>query len=304
MLAISQTNAKRLLAYSTISNLGLIIACAGLNTPLAIAAAVMLIVFHAISKGLLFMATGVVDHAIGSREIEDMQGLVARMPLTTTLMIIGIFSMLLPPFGVLIAKLAAIEASTNMPAVLLLLVIGSALTMVFWTKWMGCLLTADPHAGDVKIERLHQMYFGPLLLLTAGTIVFSACVIVILRNLVSPAVGAYYASLGHGPGDVPLGSNVLGFPWAPVFGVLAVAVVMPVLFYHMRKGDLRSAYLCGEQVSGARTATFRTVGEANQALTISPHYLDRLAGESRHATWVMLISIVLCVTLIGVGLIR
>ena len=54
-LAISQSNAKKVLAYSTIANLGLITACAGIGTPEAIMAAILLIIFHAVSKALLFL---------------------------------------------------------------------------------------------------------------------------------------------------------------------------------------------------------------------------------------------------------
>ena len=88
-LAISQTTGKRVLAYSTIANLGLIIACAGINTPLAIAAAILLIIFHAISKGMLFLCAGTIEHLIWSREIEDMEGLAAKAPLTTLITIAG-----------------------------------------------------------------------------------------------------------------------------------------------------------------------------------------------------------------------
>lgn len=84
-LALSQRNAKRVLAYSTIANLGLIIASAGIGTPLAVAAAIMLILFHAISKALLFLCTGEIEHTIGSRDIEDMAGLIKKAPLLTTL---------------------------------------------------------------------------------------------------------------------------------------------------------------------------------------------------------------------------
>jgi NADH:ubiquinone oxidoreductase subunit 5 (subunit L)/multisubunit Na+/H+ antiporter MnhA subunit len=79
-IAISQTNAKRVLAYSTIANLGLIVACAGIGTAEAIWAAILLIIFHAISKSLMFLSVGTVEHRIKSREIEDMNGLIVRMP--------------------------------------------------------------------------------------------------------------------------------------------------------------------------------------------------------------------------------
>jgi ech hydrogenase subunit A len=79
-LAVGQSNGKKVLAYSTISNLALIIACAGINTPAAITAAILLIIFHAISKALLFLCVGAIEQKIGSRDIEAMRGLHAVMP--------------------------------------------------------------------------------------------------------------------------------------------------------------------------------------------------------------------------------
>ena len=89
-IAISQTNAKRVLAYSTIANLGLVVACAGIGTAEAIWAAILLIIFHAISKSLMFLSVGTVEHRIRSREIEDMNGLIVRMPRIAAMMVIGI----------------------------------------------------------------------------------------------------------------------------------------------------------------------------------------------------------------------
>ena len=84
-IAISRSNAKQVLAYSTIANLGLIVACAGIGTYEAIWAAILLIIFHAISKSLLFLAVGTVEHRIASRDIEDMKGLIVRMPKTAAI---------------------------------------------------------------------------------------------------------------------------------------------------------------------------------------------------------------------------
>ncbi|MBC7337650.1 MAG: NADH-quinone oxidoreductase subunit L, partial [Clostridia bacterium] len=146
ILALSQNHSKRVLAYSTVSNLGLIILCAGLNTPLAMAAAVLLLIFHAISKGLLFLCAGAAEQELGTREIEAMAGLAARMPFTATIAFIGMLSMLVPPFGMLAGKWAAMEAvaaagSGWSLAAIGLLVAGSAVTVVFWAKWMGRLLS-------------------------------------------------------------------------------------------------------------------------------------------------------------------
>ncbi len=285
LLAIGQTNAKKVLAYSTISNLGLIISCAGLNTPLSMAAAVMLLIFHAISKALLFMAAGVVEHGIWSRDIEDMQGLVSRMPLTTFVMVIGILSMLLPPFGVLIAKLAAIEASARMPAALLLLVAGSTLTVVFWTKWTGRLLTSDPSVVFPKIEHLHRMYFVPLLLLAVGAVGFSLMVVPLLTQLIVPAVEQYYRSVRTDAPAIIQFDNVLGVPWALVFAALSLAVVLPLLYFRGSRTQRGSVYLCGEQVSDAPATTFRTAAELATPVTVRGHYFERVVGEAIHVRW-------------------
>lgn len=301
LLAIGQTNAKALLAYSTISNLGLIIACAGLNTPIALTGAVMLIVFHALSKALLFMATGVVDHNIHSKDIEEMQGLVTRMPLTTTVMVIGILSMLLPPFGVLIAKLVALEASIQNPPVMIMLVIGSTLTVVFWTKWTGRLLTSAPGEKHESTERLHSMYLIPLCLLALGAVGFSLLVAPVLTNLVMPAVQQYYIvayPTQHGLG--PMG-EVLKFPWGVVAAALVVAVAVPMLWMRSKKEDVRGAYLCGEQVTDAPTVTFTGAADVKTELVIRGYYFDRIVGENMHRRWMTTVGIGLCILLFGVA---
>jgi ech hydrogenase subunit A len=142
-IAISQSNAKRVLAYSTIANLGLIVACAGIGTYEAIWAAILLIIFHAISKSLLFLSVGTVEHRIGSRDIEDMNGLIMRMPKIAAMMVIGIAGMFLAPFGMLISKWAAIQAFIDAPfgfIFVIILAFGSAFTVFFWAKWMGRLI--------------------------------------------------------------------------------------------------------------------------------------------------------------------
>ena len=96
--AISQNNAKRVLAYSTIANLGLIVACGGVGTAEAVWAGIMLIIFHAITKSLLFLCVGTAEHNVGSRDIEDLDGLFGKMPRLAMFVMIGIAGMFLAPF--------------------------------------------------------------------------------------------------------------------------------------------------------------------------------------------------------------
>ncbi len=99
--AISQSNAKRVLAYSTIANLGLIVVCGGIGTTAAVWAGIMLIIFHAVTKSLLFLCVGTAEHNMDSRNIEDMDGLFDRMPRLAACMMIGISAMFLAPLGML-----------------------------------------------------------------------------------------------------------------------------------------------------------------------------------------------------------
>ena len=65
MLAITVSDGKAVLAYSTISNLGLIAACAGVGRQETVWAAVLLLIFHAVSKSLLFQTVGAIENAAG-----------------------------------------------------------------------------------------------------------------------------------------------------------------------------------------------------------------------------------------------
>jgi ech hydrogenase subunit A len=148
-LGVAQRDGKKVLAYSTIGNLGLIILCAGIGTPLALWAAVMLIIFHGLAKALLFLCVGTVEQQIGNRDIEDMHGLISKMPMIAILMLIGIAGMFLAPFGMLISKWAVLEAlARRSPIFPIIVVFGGSLMLFFWGKWMGQLIAVtrpEPH---------------------------------------------------------------------------------------------------------------------------------------------------------------
>jgi len=92
-IAMFQRDLKSLLAYSTISHLGLITLLLGLNSPLAAVAAVFHIMNHATFKASLFMAAGIIDHETGTRDIRRLSGLMRLMPITGTLAVIASASM-------------------------------------------------------------------------------------------------------------------------------------------------------------------------------------------------------------------
>jgi multicomponent K+:H+ antiporter subunit A len=91
--AIFQHDLKGLLAYSTASHLGLITVLLGLNSPLALVAAVFHIINHATFKASLFMAAGIIDHETGTRDMRRLSGLYRFMPITATLAMVAAAAM-------------------------------------------------------------------------------------------------------------------------------------------------------------------------------------------------------------------
>ena len=152
IMAIAQTDGKKVLAFSTISNLGLMVACAGVGTSETLWAGIFLMMFHAISKSLLFQNTGATENSLHSRDIEDMHGLIYRLPRLGAFMFIGIAGMFLAPFGMLISKWSALKASVDESNIFLVLfiVFGSATTMFYWTKWMSKIISYTDTEIKVK----------------------------------------------------------------------------------------------------------------------------------------------------------
>lgn len=92
-VAIFQHDLKGLLAYSTISHLGLITLLIGLDRPLGIVAAIFHMMNHATFKASLFMAAGIIDHETGTRDIRRLSGLYRLMPINATLAMVAAASM-------------------------------------------------------------------------------------------------------------------------------------------------------------------------------------------------------------------
>ncbi|HVO65053.1 MAG TPA: proton-conducting transporter membrane subunit [Syntrophales bacterium] len=309
-LAISQTTGKRVLAYSTIANLGLIIACAGINTPLSIAAAIMLIIFHAISKGLLFLCAGTIEHQIWSREIEDMEGLAVKAPLTTLITAVGILSMFLPPFGMLLGKWIALEAAYIVPLAAVFFVLASTLTIVFWTKWLGRLLQVLPKLGW-PIERLSPSYAVPLWTLLIGIFVIGIGIGPIYQNFLLAATN----NVISGNQIISLGLNnlvlttpsflqreILGvFPVWPLYLILIVALLLPFLMIGLKPTELRPVYMCGEQAGGGAPDTDEWFAEADTVTKcqLGGYYYQNIFGEKRVCPWANAIAILLLVIMIG-----
>ena len=274
-MAISQSNAKRVLAYSTIANLGLITACAGVGTPEAVWAAEFLILFHAIAKSLLFLCVGTAEHHIGSRDIESMDLLFDRMPRLARFMMLGIMCMFIAPFGMLVAKWATLVSFVDMDQVALVIILafGSAATFMFWAKWLGKLAGIAGSPENVEVT-VHKTEWAALLLMAVLLVVACVTLPLISTYLVEPYVTSIYGILGQ---DIST-DNL----W---IASICVAIVVVVLFAGMggspktRKVDV---YLAGVS-RGADERSFQNALSGTSVATARNWYMDDVFGEKRIA---------------------
>jgi ech hydrogenase subunit A len=293
-LALSQRNAKRVLAYSTIANLGLIIASAGIGSPLAVAAAIMLIIFHAISKCLLFLCTGEIEHTIGSRDIEDMSGLIKKAPLLTMLISLGMISMLLPPFGVLLTKWVSMEVASSNPIVSIFLILGSALTTVYYVKWLGTILssTMDKNA----VHHLKPETYFPLSFLGLCIVVTSILVFSIYDYFIKPQVATLLNIVPTVSGQGGQFTSEIGaFAYAVIFIVFALAILIYFATKNMFTPRLAGYYMCGENNLEKDKLMFRNGIGSYDKSSVSNIYLQNIFGENKLTTLGYVISILLIV---------
>ncbi len=120
-LALGQTDLKRILAYSTVSALGMLTFLLGIGTPPAVKAAMALLIAHALYKAALFLAAGAVDHGVHERDVTRLGGLALWMPLTAAAAVLAALSQAgLPPFFGFLSKelLYEVTLALSQPALL------------------------------------------------------------------------------------------------------------------------------------------------------------------------------------------
>ena len=295
-LAIGQSNGKKVLAYSTIANLGLIVMCAGMGTPMAYSAGLMILCFHALSKGLLFLCMGTIEQQIGSRDIEDMGSIMREMPFTTMITLVGMTSMLAPPFGMLIAKWLAIESSVGSLAILLLSVLGSALTVMFWAKWIGRISTVSHHP-HYTMEKLHLSTRITMLTLVLGVIVLGLGSMLVYKYCFQPiALNTFPA------GDLTMFHTVAAYLAWPFFMFMGVIVLVGlVMMIRINPADIRQPFLCGENIEGSKkTYEFRSAMDKGVFAWLPTFYFRKIFDEAKVTAWANLAAWVILITLFGV----
>lgn len=275
-LAVGSTNAKRVLAYSTISNLGLMIACAGIGTPEAVAAAVLLLVFHAATKGLLFCCTGAAEQHLGTRNLEAQRGLFAAMPVTAVLLALGALMMILPPFGMLLGKWAAMESASRAAQVIVPLALGSALTVVYWTRWAGMLFFAPLEPGAPR-EAQPLLTRLSLFFLAGSAMAMALGAPWLYRGVVAPVLDA---------------APPLHFPTPALVGLAALGMAAAWAMRRATRSEPCPPYTAG-LVSEA-PGQYTVPGQGPTTVQAGNYYLPGLFGEPRLTPWVNAAALATC----------
>ncbi len=150
-LALYQRDMKGVLAYSTIGHLGLITFLLGMSTELALVAAVFHMVNHATFKASLFMATGVIDHETGTRDLKRLSGLRRAMPITALLATVAAGAMAgVPLLNGFLSKEMFFEES---------IVVGGSVGMQILLPGIATL--AALFSVTYSVRFIHEVFFGP-----------------------------------------------------------------------------------------------------------------------------------------------
>jgi multicomponent Na+:H+ antiporter subunit A len=191
-LALTQTDLKRLLAYSTIGALGMLTFLIGLGEPLALEAAMVLLVAHGLYKGAMFLVAGAVDHETGTRDVTRLGGLRAAMPVTAFAAGLAAISMagFPPALGYLSKELFYEVALHYQPWVVAAAVLVALFTVyVAFVAGIGPFWGRSLRAPKTPHEAPFSLWLGPVILAGLG-ILFGALPGLIGPGLVAPAASA------------------------------------------------------------------------------------------------------------------
>jgi len=201
LIALGQNDIKRMLAYSSISQIGYIILGLGLGTPLGILGGLFHIFNHAVAKGLLFLNSGSIQNATGTRSLDQMGGLAKRMPLTAGTTLVGSLSIAgVPPLAGFWSKLIIIIAlvEAKQYGFALVAVLASIVTL-----WYYLLIQRNAFFGKLN-ETWRQVKEAPFWMSLATVVLGLICIGVgiffafLLKTWIQPAADALTAGIRLG----------------------------------------------------------------------------------------------------------
>ncbi len=258
--ALAQDNLKRILAHSTIALLALMMMMGALGTPVTTVAALLLMLFHGISKSMLFLNAGVLERYFHLKETSDMDRLAETGPFTGLVIVIGFMSLLLPPFGAFIGKWLSIETlgsyatEAKLLGALTLVAVaggGAVLTLLYF-KVMGLMINRSGEKDRIDFEKTGAIYKGTmytlLVLIAAG--IFGLPLL--LSGLFAPvATDALHLPVAVGLEGWNLYIGSMTLPMVPLLiaFLMLPATIIAAMFVRFKNVDRAKEYMCGEKVN-------------------------------------------------------
>lgn len=229
-IAIFKTDLKAILAYSTVSHLGMIAMLLGLGTKLAAVAAIFHLLNHALFKAALFLSAGIVEHETGTRDINRLGGLWRSMPLTATLATLAALAMAgVPLLNGFLSKEMMLEAAAHTDylgvawLVPLLATAGSAFAVLYAFRFVLRVFFIGPAAAG---QQPHDPGAG--LWLPVACLVVPVVAIGVMPGLVAQDLVAQAASAIIGE-DPPAFELAIWHGWTPAFQLTLVALAAGLL---------------------------------------------------------------------------
>ncbi len=189
LMIFVQTDLKRLLAYSTTENVGLILLGFGIGGPLGIAAAILQLINHSITKTLLFCGSGNVLMKYGTRDMRSVRGMTAIAPVTALLLGAGALALCgVPPFSIFVSEFMLVSAGLGAGYGWLIVICLLLLTITFAAllRFIGGSLLG-PGPKDVPRGEVGAFEVVPMLALVALIVVFGVAVPQPVAHLVEKA---------------------------------------------------------------------------------------------------------------------
>jgi multicomponent Na+:H+ antiporter subunit A len=194
-MAVGQHDLKRILAYTTVSALGIMVFLIGLGGQYAVTAAITFLVVHSLYKGGLFLVAGAIDHETGTRDIRLLGGLRKYLPLITAGALLAALSYAgIPPFFGFVAKELIYESATHLPVNPLLFTIAVIITNMLLVA-TAIMVGVKPFFGKHTETPKHPhpapitLWLGPIILGVLG-LVFGLFPGLIANALIQPGVAA------------------------------------------------------------------------------------------------------------------
>ena len=222
VFTLQQHDLKALLAYSTVSQLGWIVALIGVGTTDALAVAALHTFAHALFKATLFMLVGIIDREAGSRDIRELTGLYRVMPVTATLTALAALSMAgLPPFLGFVSKEKAYKAFLELPGPWGWVVAGIAVVSAAMTFAYSFRILYGAFGGRTTQKDLYEPHWS--FLLPAAIPAVAGLVLGLVVTGLNPLIGRTVQDTLLREGDVDL-ALWHGFDAALYLSMLTIAL--------------------------------------------------------------------------------